>query len=206
MPIVFTGLSVSLEEASTFGAGDIRPPVKRGDLDELEHGQIVAIVDGELNPATVLTKAEVRQAIRRGVQIRGAASVGALRAFELRDCGMTGCGWIYNAYCTGRIAGTDEIAVVYDPLSHHPLTVPLANIRFCLDRLVDSRRIAKIEADGAMNTLKGLSVEDRASGSISSGLRQVFGNQQVEELGLATGLGFDIKRRDAFQLIWALRK
>jgi hypothetical protein len=204
LPIVFTGLSVAREEASMLGRAHIRPPVKRGDLDKLDHGQIVAIVDGELNPATVLPRTEVMRAMRRGVEIHGAASVGALRAFELRDCGMTGCGWVYDAYCTGRIAGADEIAVTYDPMSHQPLSVPLANIRFHLDRLVDDRRIARTEADASMLALKSLSPEDRTAGGIARVLGEVFGDQRIETLGLATGRGFDIKKRDALQLIWTL--
>jgi hypothetical protein len=199
-PVVFTGISATREEAEVFGLTDIRPPVKRGDLDQLEHGRVVAIVDGELDPATMLLEAEVTRAMRRGVELRGAASVGALIAFDFRDYGMTGIGWVYKAYCAGRIAGADEIAVVYDPLSHRPLTVPLVNIRVYLDALVDNGLIKRTEADAAMVILKSLNPEDRTSEGVASGLRKVFDDQRIEGLGLAGGRGFDIKKHDAFQL------
>ena len=37
-PVVFTGLSLSQEEARTLLAAEVRPPVKRGDLDQLSDG------------------------------------------------------------------------------------------------------------------------------------------------------------------------
>jgi hypothetical protein len=91
----------------------------------------------------LLPGTEIEQLVRRGVEVLGAASVGALRAFGLRDRGVTGFGWVYNAYCTGRIAAMDEIAPVCDLMSHRPLTVPLVNIRVCLDPLVDRRRVGR---------------------------------------------------------------
>lgn len=59
------------------------------------------------------------------MKITGAASVGALRAYEAREYGMVGLGRVYEAYCTGRIAGTDEISVLYNPDSKRLLTIPL---------------------------------------------------------------------------------
>jgi TfuA protein len=81
---------------------------------------------------------EILRAIARGVDVRGSSSIGALRAAELHGCGMAGVGWVYDSYRANRIAGLDEIAVIYDPQSYRPLTIPLVNIRFCLDRLVES--------------------------------------------------------------------
>ena len=206
IPIVFAGLSLSQEDVSAFGFADIRPPIKNGDLQEFEDGHVVAIVDGELDPRRVLPSSEIKQAIRRGVEILGAASLGALRAFEMRDSGMAGFGWVYNTYCTGRIAGADESAVVYEPVSYRALTVPLVNIRFSLDVLVDNKRITNIEADLAINMLKRLSLEERESRVIALCLAKVLGKERVKATGLATGLGWNIKKRDASQLIGALMK
>ena len=114
-PVVFTGLSLSQEEARTLLAAEVRPPVKRGDLDQLSDGTVAAIIDGELSGDSAVPIDEIRRALRRGVKISGAASVGALRAYEAREEGMVGLGWVYRAYCTGRISGIDEIAVIYDP-------------------------------------------------------------------------------------------
>jgi hypothetical protein len=42
-PIVFTGLSISREEAIRLVPADIRPPIKQGDLDRLVDESVVAI-------------------------------------------------------------------------------------------------------------------------------------------------------------------
>jgi hypothetical protein len=39
-PIVFTGLSISREEALRLVPAEIRPPIKRGDLDRLVDGSV----------------------------------------------------------------------------------------------------------------------------------------------------------------------
>src|ERR1700756_5060007 len=134
-PIVFAGLSISRKEAVSLIPVDLRPPIKRGDLDRLSDGSVVAIIDGEITEETAVPINEIRRALRRGIKICGAASVGALRAYETRVEGMVGLGWVYEAYCSGRISGTDEIAVLYEPDSYRLLTTPLVNVRFCLERL-----------------------------------------------------------------------
>jgi len=131
-------------------AAEVRPPVKRGDLDQLSGGTVAAIIDGELSGDSAVPIDEIRRALRRGVKISGAASVGALRAYEAREEGMVGLGWVYRAYCAGRISGIDEIAVIYDPASYRSLTIPLVHVRLCLDHLTNRCGISAEEADRAM--------------------------------------------------------
>ena len=181
-PVVFTGLSLSQEEARTLLAAEVRPPVKRGDLDQLSDGTVAAIIDGELGGDSAVPIDEIRRALRRGVKISGAASVGALRAYEAREDGMVGLGWVYRAYCTGRIWGIDEIAVIYDPDSYRSLTIPLVNVRFCLERLTTRRGISAEEADHAMASLKQLSIGKRDRRSIVLHLAGLLGRERVRKM------------------------
>src|SRR5688572_15091724 len=103
IPVIFTGLSLSAGEACRLLPADIRPPVKCGDLEELGRHSVVAIIDGELDPSTLVSADEIRSALRRGVTIYGTASVGALRAAELSGRGMIGMGWVYEGFCSGRL-------------------------------------------------------------------------------------------------------
>jgi hypothetical protein len=123
-PVLFTGLSLSLREARAFVQAEVCPPVRSGDLDRLSDGRTAAIIDGVLEPDIVLSLGEIRRALQRGVNTQGAASLGALRASEAHRDGMEGSGWVFQEYLSGRINGTDEISVVYDPLSHRALTIP----------------------------------------------------------------------------------
>jgi hypothetical protein len=184
---------------------DVRPPVKRRDLDRLSQGSVVAIIDGEISPKTTVPIDEIRQALRRDIKISGAASVGALRAYEMRAEGMVGLGWVYEAYCSGRVAGTDEIAVLYDPNCYRPLTIPLVNVRFCLEHLCRRDLISATEAAYAMTSLKELKLEKRDSRTILLRLAGLLGRSRSKELlrGLRM-VAVDVKRSDAFELLRTL--
>jgi hypothetical protein len=205
IPIVFTGISLSFAEARRIVSADVRPPVKRGDLDELRNDAIVAIIDGELHE-TILPTEEIRRAIGRGLHVKGASSLGALRAAELHQSGMGGLGWVYEAFCTGRIAGTDEIAVCYDPYSHRPLTIPLVNVRFCLARLVGNGSIAAGEAANAMMALSRIRVEQRDHRTVLLRLGEVLGRGRSESIvGMISDADNNIKARDAHRLLQSLK-
>lgn len=206
-PVVFTGLSLSQEQARTLLAAEVRPPVKRGDLDQLSDGTVAAIIDGELGADSAVPIDEVRRALRRGVKISGAASVGALRAYEAREDGMVGLGWVYRAYCSGRIWGIDEIAVIYDPDSYRSLTIPLVNVRFCLERLTTRRGISAEEADHAMASLKQLSIGKRDRRSIVRHLAGLLGRERVRKMSkLVRPAEDDVKKSDAYELLRILAR
>lgn len=204
--VVFAGITLPHAEASAIlGTAEIRPPVKAGDLDHLQGGSTVAIIDGELNGSALLPADEIRRAIARGFDVRGASSVGALRAAELRHEGMAGVGWVYEAFCTGRIKGSNEIAVVYDPCSYRPLTIPLVNLRFCLDGLVTCGGITADEAAHAMMALQNTKLEERDCQTVLSRLALIIGSRRMSLL--LEGIRdqpFDIKARDARLLLRSL--
>jgi hypothetical protein len=205
MPVVFIGLSLSREEAGTLLTAEIRPPVRRGDLDQLSDGTVVAIIDGDLGDDLVLPVIEIRRGLRRGLKISGAASVGALLAHEAREEGMVGHGWVYEAYRSGRIAGTDEIKVMYEPVSYRPLTIPLINVRFCLEYLVNRGSISAEETNHAMASLKRWRLERRSRRAIILHLAQLFGEKRARSLlRLIMPAKTDVKRNDAYELLRSL--
>jgi TfuA protein len=205
LPVVFTGISLAHEEACGLLFADIRPPIKRGDLDELEDARVVAIIDGELDPDLVIRTNEIRLAAARGLDIRGASSVGALRAAELHGKGMAGVGWVYEAFHKRYISGADEIAVIYDPYSYRPLTIPLVNIRFCLDALINNHSVTQEEALNAMTDLKSLPPEHRDRRNVLARLLRIFGKRRMRAaLSTFADGDADIKRRDARDLLLSL--
>jgi hypothetical protein len=206
IPIVFTGISLSFAEARSIVPADVRPAVKRGDLDELRNDAVVAIIDGELHETYILPTEEIRRAVGRGLHVQGASSLGALRAAELHQSGMGGLGWVYEAFCTGLIAGMDEIAVCYDPYSHRPLTIPLVNVRFCLGRLVGNGSITAEEAATTMISLSGIRVEQRDPRTVLLRLREVLGRRRSESvLDMISEADNNIKARDAHRLLQSLK-
>jgi hypothetical protein len=205
LPVVFAGISLSRVEAERM-AIEFRPPIKRGDLDQLSDNRTIAIIDGELDEASVLSNDEIMRALRRGMKISGAASVGAMRACERRADGMIGHGWVYEAYCQRRITGPDEIEVLYDPYLYRQLTIPLVNVRFCLEMIISQRGITPDEVDYVMASIRKLSLKERDRRNILLHMTRVFGRERVKQiLKSVKPAEIDIKRRDAKQLLCTLK-
>ena len=204
-PIVFTGLSLPQAEARRLLNAEICPPVRSGDLDRLNDGQTVGIIDGVLEPESVLSISEIRRALQRRIKIRGAASLGALRAHQTHTDGMEGSGWVYQAYVSGRIEGTDEIRVIYDPISNRPLTVPLVNVRFCLLRLVERRTVAECDVEQVLSDLKRIPPEERSRRAVVLELARVFGRSRVKAALEDPEINSNIKRRDALEMLQTLK-
>lgn len=111
------------------------PPARHGDLlrIELGPGDIVVIIDGAFHLAAPVRHKEILQLLAEGVRVVGAASMGALRAAELHQYGMTGIGRIFEAYRDGIITSDDEVAVTHTPDGYAPLSHALVDIRYTLD-------------------------------------------------------------------------
>ena len=97
---IFTGPTLSPKEAKSHLDAVYLPPVKLGDIYrivELFKPIAIGIIDGYFNQVPAVWHKEILWAISRGIQVFGAASMGALRAAELDTLGMIGCGEIYRA-------------------------------------------------------------------------------------------------------------
>ena len=119
------------------------PPAKACDIDKLfiltssytpTH---ILLIDGLYFSELAIRHKEIIAAIARGVKIYSSSSMGALRAAELESFGMRGLGRIFKYYCSEIITSDDEVAVIHNPSPpFEAFTIPLINLRFCLDDLV----------------------------------------------------------------------
>jgi len=134
--IVFLGPSLEKAAAETILPAEYRPPAKRGDLlAAVQDGAtIIGLVDGVFHQESAVAHREILTAIKKGVRVVGASSMGALRAAEMDTLGMVGIGEIYRMYKSGELESDDEVALVFDPSSGLALSEPLINIRFTLKR------------------------------------------------------------------------
>jgi len=132
--IVFLGPSLEREAAEAILPAGYRPPAKRGDLlRAVEDGaEVIALIDGVFHQESAVAHREILAAIKKGVTVVGASSMGALRAAEMDTLGMIGIGEIYRMYRSGELVSDDEVALVFDPETGLSLSEPLINIRFTL--------------------------------------------------------------------------
>jgi hypothetical protein len=113
----------------------------------------IALVDGYFERMAAVWHKEILLALERGIEVWGAASMGALRAAELAPWGMRGVGWIYRAYARGALVADDEVAVAHLPaeVGFRATSDALVNLRFGLARaeragVIDARTHADLLA------------------------------------------------------------
>ena len=134
--IVFLGPSLDRASAEKILAAEYRPPAKRGDIlrAAADGAGIIVLIDGVFHQEAAVAHREVLAAVKAGVTVVGASSMGALRAAELHTLGMTGIGKIFGFYRDGKLVSDDEVALVFDPASGIALSEPLINIRCTLHK------------------------------------------------------------------------
>jgi len=138
--IVFLGPSLEQTAAEEILSAHYLPPARRGNLlAAVNNGAtIIGLIDGVFHQESAVAHREILTALKKGVQVIGSSSMGALRAAEMDTLGMVGIGKIYNMYKSGELESDDEVALVFDPSSGMALSEPLINIRFTLRRAKDS--------------------------------------------------------------------
>ncbi len=134
--IVFLGPSLDQASAAKILAAEYRPPAKRGDIlaAVADGADIIGLIDGVFHQDCAVAHREILTAVKGGITVVGASSMGALRAAEMDTLGMTGIGRIYHMYKDGTITSDDEVALVFDPVSGYALSEPLINVRCTLKK------------------------------------------------------------------------
>jgi hypothetical protein len=138
--ILFAGPSThGLDRAMLLRDGvRLRPPVRRGDVDRLVGAGstpgVLVICDGVFQSVPAVSHAELCRAIDAGWQVWGVSSIGAIRAFELRDEGMRGFGHVYERLARHEDFTDDEMCLLHFPEDPwFALTEALVNLRHALD-------------------------------------------------------------------------
>jgi len=154
---VFIGPSVDKETAKDIldTEYDIEylPPAKRGDVSRAANDgvEIVCLIDGVFFQDSAVAHREILYALKKGVNVIGSSSMGALRASELDLYGMEGVGKIYEWYKSGKLVSDDEVALFFDPVYFKPLSEPLVNIRHNLE-IAEAKEV--IDGDASKKLLK----------------------------------------------------
>jgi TfuA protein len=146
-PVIFLGPSLERETAETVLDAIFQHPISRGDLSRVvdDGASTVGIIDGVFDQSLAVSIFEIRSALKRGVNIWGAASMGALRAVECRSLGMKGVGWIYEQFDLGRLTADDEVALLFEPLTGRPISIPLVNLRWAVTVCIERRLLTPTE-------------------------------------------------------------
>ncbi|MFC7387969.1 TfuA-like protein [Sphaerisporangium rhizosphaerae] len=206
--VVYAGPTISPDEIRDVVPGArVRPPVARGDLlaEDWARGDTAVIIDGYYRERLSVGHKEILWLLGEGVEVIGAASMGALRAAELGPYGMRGVGTVHRMYATGEVDGDDEVAVLHGPasLGYPAGTVAMVNIRYGC-------------REGARTDLVPAAIGERI---VRAAKERPFAHRTWREMGEALGpdagdalaalermIGsgeWDLKRRDALSALRA---
>jgi len=197
---IYLGPSLSRSEARSILQAEYLPPICRGDLARLpDETKVVGIIDGEFFQKLAVSSKEIVTVLGRGIQVFGAASMGALRAAETYVFGTIGVGEIFRMFKDGVLDGDDEVAVTYEPCSYKQLSDSLVNIRHILEIALAKKAIDEIEMACLLQQMKSSYFPDRSYRTLerlSPSVEACFRYSPMP----------DLKREDARQLLVAIRK
>lgn len=158
--IVYVGPTLPAAEVGALLPGaDVRGPVAVGDVLRVVDARArlapaarvrrIAIIDGYFERMAALWHKEILIALEAGIEVWGAASMGALRAAELAPFGMRGVGRVFERFASGELDADDEVAVAHLPAdyAYRSTSVALVDLREGIAEVVARRRLsAKMHA------------------------------------------------------------
>ena len=206
MKDVFVGPTLGEERHKVAVPGvEIRGPAAQGDLARavLEGATVIGLIDGVFEQTAAVWHKEILFALSEGVQVFGAASMGALRATECAPFGMIGVGEVFRRYAEGEIVDDDAVGQVHGPaeLDYLPLSEPLVNIEATTRSLMDKGLVATSEGVEIDRAAHDLFFKDRTWGRVLAGATAIADERRAEIAVTIRRFRRDVKREDALLLI-----
>ncbi|HEU5269173.1 MAG TPA: TfuA-like protein, partial [Jatrophihabitans sp.] len=204
--IVYTGPTLSPDEVlAVLPEAQVRPPLARADLlaEDWAAGDIAVIIDGFFRERRSVGHKDILWLLAEGVQVVGAASMGALRAAEMAAYGMLGVGVVYTMYATEEIDGDDEVGVLHGPADrgYQAQTVALVNLRYGCRRGAETGLVPEAAGRRIVQAAKELPFIQRSWPEIASRLDE-RDRPVLDRLAERIGSGaWDIKRLDALSAL-----
>ncbi|MFJ7911403.1 TfuA-like protein [Kitasatospora sp. NPDC096204] len=185
----------------------VHRPARHGDLfaPSIADGDRIVLIDGVFHQSPALRHKEILAALGRGIEVFGAASIGALRAAELAPYGMVGVGAVYGAYARGEITGDDEVAVGQAPDGpRQALTIPLVNLRHMLELAGREGVVDQARAEDLLERFRAVYYPQRTPAAVRAICRRARAGDFLAWLAgrRAADRHFgDLKRADALAAI-----
>jgi len=154
----------------------VRPPARQGDLHRavLEGADAIGLVDGVFGFVPSVWHKEILFALKQGVRVLGAASLGALRAAECAPFGMEAIGPIARSYRDGHRIEDADVCLAHAPgeLDFMPLSEPLVDV----------------EATVVAMAGRGLATQSEARDLLAAAQSIYFADRTVDEIVSTAGL------------------
>lgn len=209
--IIYAGLSIPFDEAKEIldSSEDVeviyKRPIQRGDLNQAlkENPNIIGIIDGVFHQNSAVGHKEILNVMKKGIEVFGASSMGALRASELDTLGMTGIGYVYEQYASGEVDSDDDVAVMLDGDTLEALSEPLINMKYVFTNAMSEGIITSDEKDELLQIAKKTFYPKRNYAQTLA--ESSLDNEKKGKLIDFIRTSDDIKKEDAKKLITHIR-
>jgi hypothetical protein len=165
MKVIFAGPSIATLTHRPLGI-EFRPPAVFGDIEAAVRGgaSVIGLIDGRFQQVGSVWHKEILLALSQGVQVLGAASMGALRAAECEPYGMIAVGEIARGYAGGELCDDADVALLHAPeeLGYAATTEPLVNVAATACRLEAAGAATRLEADALLRFARSLHFSERS--------------------------------------------
>lgn len=202
--VIYTGLSLSFEDAKKILDAEYLPPVKRGDIHDLlekrDDIETIGIIDGVFHQSPAVAHKEILEALNRGITVVGGASMGALRACELYPYGMIGVGNIFEDYKNGTIESDDDVAVSLNPETYEQMSESWINMKYNFEFAVEENVITKKECDELLDISKDTYYPKRSFKYVIK-KSSLDDDKKTDLISFIKSKEFDIKNQDAKKVI-----
>ncbi len=200
----FCGSAELLAEARQ--SVEIRPPVRRRDVEQLAAGHppgVLILVDGYFQQCLSVGHAEIRAAVSAGWLVWGLSSLGAIRAYEMRNLGVRGYGRVYQRFYDEEDFRDDEVALIHEPdPPYRSFSEPLIHIRFFLRHLVSLDLLTATLEERILTSLTSMWFGYRTLSLLRSSLFELVPqNAAAIEKVLANFQPFRVKHHDLSDFI-----
>lgn len=205
MKVLFVG--PSLPDVRLLVSSDvvIKAPATQGDIQVAvnDGASAIGLVDGGFEYTASVWHKEILYGLSQGVQILGAASMGALRAAECHTFGMIGVGRIFEDYRDGIAIDDADVALLHAPpeMDYLALTVPMVNVRATLQHAMAKAGITLAEAETIRAVADAIFFKDRTWKDIVTRCDGLELRRKVEISELIASSQVDQKRLDAIALV-----
>ncbi|MFZ3231539.1 MAG: TfuA-like protein [Pseudobdellovibrio sp.] len=171
---IYSGLSLSQQTVKKYLPQALfSKPIKRNDLyDDIKKGiHVIGIIDGEFLQNLSVSPTEIQDAMRCGLSIYGASSMGAMRAAELSQFGMIGCGSIFEQISKDPYFQDDKLGqIFYEDLSH--VSMPFMDFFLGIKDLVQRRIVSPKESSEIVQLYKKLHFSERTYAALKSQIQK----------------------------------